>query len=160
MLKIHYKNPDSPKPNQPWLPSVHGAIINENKHILLHRREDHGFWALPGGKIKLGESIVACLKRELLEETGLKVSIERLVGIYSAPDYLLSVKNAVYQPFLVVFLCQVNKGALKQTTESVNYTWLSPENIKTYRAFPLVKEIAYWIWDNKQKAFYDAVFFE
>lgn len=55
--------------------------------IVLIRRRDNGLWALPGGIIDWGEDIATAVKRELAEETGLKVvNIRRLVGVYSAPD--------------------------------------------------------------------------
>ncbi|NJN85785.1 MAG: NUDIX hydrolase [Leptolyngbyaceae cyanobacterium SL_7_1] len=55
--------------------------------IVLVRRRDSGRWSLPGGMVDWGEDIPTTVKRELLEETGLDlVHINRLVGIYSAPD--------------------------------------------------------------------------
>lgn len=55
--------------------------------IILVKRRDNGLWALPGGMVDWGEDIATTVKRELREETGLElVKINRLVGIYSAPD--------------------------------------------------------------------------
>ncbi|MEA5419435.1 NUDIX hydrolase [Spirulina sp. CCNP1310] len=55
--------------------------------IVLVRRRDTGTWGLPGGLIDWGETISECAGRELKEETGLDlVAIQRLVGVYSAPD--------------------------------------------------------------------------
>ena len=62
------------------------AIMNEGK-ILLTQREDFEVWCLPGGLVEKGESLVQTARREVLEETGLEVSIERLVGIYSMPGW-------------------------------------------------------------------------
>lgn len=58
-----------------------------NGQIVLVQRRDNGLWALPGGFVDWGESIPTTVRRELLEETGLElVKIQRLVGVYSAPD--------------------------------------------------------------------------
>ena len=55
--------------------------------IVLIRRRDTGKWGLPGGIIDWGEDIPSAARRELTEETGLKLhKIRRLVGVYSAPD--------------------------------------------------------------------------
>jgi ADP-ribose pyrophosphatase YjhB (NUDIX family) len=63
-----------------------GAIIrNSSDQILLQRRSDDGFWSLPGGGIEAGETVLECLEREILEETGWKIMVENLLGIYSNP---------------------------------------------------------------------------
>jgi ADP-ribose pyrophosphatase/8-oxo-dGTP diphosphatase len=55
--------------------------------IVLIRRRDNGLWGLPGGMVDWGEDIPNTVRRELMEETGLNlVKINRLVGVYSAPD--------------------------------------------------------------------------
>lgn len=53
--------------------------------ILLTRRSDNGRWCLPSGRLDSGESVEECCVREVWEETGLKVRVTRLAGIYSTP---------------------------------------------------------------------------
>ncbi len=60
----------------------------DRKTVLLTRRADNGQWCLPGGMIDPGESVTEGCEREILEETGLKVRVVRLVGVYSNPDQL------------------------------------------------------------------------
>ncbi len=63
-----------------------GAIIRDSSDkILLQRRSDDGFWSLPGGGIEVGETVLECLEREILEETGWQIRVENLLGIYSNP---------------------------------------------------------------------------
>jgi ADP-ribose pyrophosphatase YjhB (NUDIX family) len=66
-------------------PGANTVLFNESNQVLLHRRSDNGAWALPGGRMEIGESIEACAVREMFEETGLHVKIRRLVGVYSDP---------------------------------------------------------------------------
>ena len=66
-------------------PGANTVLINESNQVLLHRRSDNGAWALPGGRMEIGESIEGCAVREMFEETGLRVKIKRLVGVYSDP---------------------------------------------------------------------------
>lgn len=159
MIEIHHKQTSSLKPNQPWLPSVHGVVLNNAKAILVHQREDHPFWALPGGKIDPGESLVDCLKREMKEETGLEVAPEKLLGVFSSSEYLLSAGEMVFQPLLIVFLCKTIGGRLTPNSESLSFEWLNQENMETSNTFPLIKEIACWTWDNKEGAFFDETSF-
>lgn len=160
MIEIHYQELNQKKPNQPWLPSVHGVVVNSEGAILVHRREDHPFWALPGGKIELGESVVDCLKREMKEETGLEVIPKKLLGVFSSPEYVLSLKEMTFQPLLIVFLCQATGAEkLTLTAESVSFSWMSQKNIFEHETFPLVKEIARWVWDGEERAFFDTVCF-
>jgi 8-oxo-dGTP pyrophosphatase MutT (NUDIX family) len=58
------------------------AVINDLGEILLSKRSDLGTWELPGGRVDSHELIHESAAREVLEETGLKVEIERPVGLY------------------------------------------------------------------------------
>lgn len=143
-------------PNQPWMPSVHGVIQNSIGHILLHKREDSPLWALPGGKMELGESVVTCLKRELKEETGLQVRPERLLGVFSSPEYVLSIEDRVVQPFLIIFLCDIHDEKPTINDESVEFQWVDKQAMKSIETFPLVKEMAHWAWDRGNSVFFDS----
>jgi 8-oxo-dGTP diphosphatase len=57
------------------------AILPRGQEILLmeHRRRALACWVLPGGAVEEGETLVACVRRELREETGLEVEPGRLV---------------------------------------------------------------------------------
>jgi ADP-ribose pyrophosphatase YjhB (NUDIX family) len=65
---------------------VNIAIITEGK-ILLTQREDFEVWCLPGGAVDEGESVAAAAIREAREETGLKIELTRLIGLYSRPSW-------------------------------------------------------------------------
>ncbi|UTR07590.1 NUDIX domain-containing protein [Alkalihalobacillus sp. LMS6] len=59
------------------------CVVNSKGRILLQKRGDRNQWGFPGGALELGESVEACAKREVFEETGIEVSIDHLVGVYS-----------------------------------------------------------------------------
>ena len=65
-----------------------GVLIEHGKILLIKRgiEPDRGKWALPGGLIEENETAEQCLKREMLEETGLVVEPVKLIGIYSDPE--------------------------------------------------------------------------
>jgi len=57
--------------------------------ILLTQRVDNQLWCLPSGGVEPGESVAEACAREVWEETGLKVRIKRLTGVYSDPHRLV-----------------------------------------------------------------------
>jgi 8-oxo-dGTP diphosphatase len=64
------------------------VIFEPGWHVVLIRRKHEpfaGFYALPGGFVEMGETVEAACRREVLEETGLKVSNLALIGVYSDP---------------------------------------------------------------------------
>jgi ADP-ribose pyrophosphatase YjhB (NUDIX family) len=68
--------------------SVSAVVWRESgsRELLLMQRADNGHWGLPGGYVDPGESVMAAAAREVLEETGYRVSIGRLIGVYSDPS--------------------------------------------------------------------------
>ena len=63
-----------------------GVIVeDEAGRILLEKRNDCGWWGLPGGRVEVGETIRATAEREIWEEAGLRIAVHRLLGVYSEP---------------------------------------------------------------------------
>jgi mutator protein MutT len=141
-LKIYYQDPHAPKPNFPLTPGISAVITNNQNKILLHRRADHPQWTLPGGKMKLGESISECCHREVTEETGLNVTIEKVVGLYTSPDYVLAFSSdKIFQPFVVAFLCTTRDDSININQESEEAAWFKIENISRLNLLPNTQQI-------------------
>lgn len=62
------------------------AVLPQDDHLLLvrHRKGDKTYWMLPGGGLDFGESFEQCAIREIKEETGLDISISRLLYLSEA----------------------------------------------------------------------------
>ena len=74
-----------------------GLVFNQDRLLITQRHEsDHlgGLWEFPGGKVELGETFEECLRRELLEELGIDVSVGELVESISHeyPDKAVLIK--------------------------------------------------------------------
>jgi ADP-ribose pyrophosphatase YjhB (NUDIX family) len=68
--------------------SVSAVVWRESpagRELLLMRRSDNGHWGLPGGYVEAGESVSEAVAREVFEETGVKIAVGRLIGVYSDP---------------------------------------------------------------------------
>jgi mutator protein MutT len=61
-------------------------VFDESGRVLLQKRGDSNKWGFPGGAIELGETPEEAAIRELKEETGLDVTIDSLIGIYTDSD--------------------------------------------------------------------------
>ncbi|WP_400242165.1 NUDIX hydrolase [Niallia sp. JL1B1071] len=67
---------------------VAGSIVFDNENrILLQKRSDNGEWGIAGGFMELGETIQDTARREVFEETGLKLGSLELFALYSGPQY-------------------------------------------------------------------------
>jgi 8-oxo-dGTP pyrophosphatase MutT (NUDIX family) len=89
--------------------------------VLLTRRADNGLWCLPGGKIDPGESVTESVEREFLEETGLRVKIKRLTGVYSDPDQLIVYPdNNKVHIIVLCFLVEFNSGKIGLSAETTD----------------------------------------
>jgi 8-oxo-dGTP pyrophosphatase MutT (NUDIX family) len=64
-----------------WLSGVSGVVFDDAGRLLLTRRADTGRWAVVSGIIEPGEQPGVALAREITEETGVVVHVERLVSV-------------------------------------------------------------------------------
>lgn len=101
--------------------SVAGVITDADGRALLIRRRDTLHWEPPGGVLELDESIEAGLRREVREETGLKVEPDALTGVY---------KNMARGIIALVFRCNVISGHLTLNDEVSGFQWATPEEVK------------------------------
>lgn len=70
--------------SMPLVVSVAGCLIldNQNRVLLQHRTDNH-HWSHPGGAVEIGEAVEDTVKREVFEETGLRVQNLEIFNIYS-----------------------------------------------------------------------------
>ena len=102
----------------------------ERERVLLVRRLENGRWAVPGGYMEAGESFSEACKREVIEETGLEVHINRLIGIYTSPNILLKYSDGnKWQLVVFHFDAKLVSGELKPSEETTEFGFFSLSEI-------------------------------
>jgi ADP-ribose pyrophosphatase YjhB (NUDIX family) len=126
----YFDDPRAPKPTT-IVPSANVAVVNDAGEILLIRRADNDNWALPGGAMDLGESLRETAVRETAEETGIRVEITGLVGIYTDPRHVIlyTSNSEVRQEFSVVFTARPIGGEPTPSDESREVRWIAPDAV-------------------------------
>jgi len=64
-----------------------GAVVFKDDHVLLVKRKNppsQGVWAIPGGRVRLGEPIQEAAQREVMEETGVTITPRETVFAFDA----------------------------------------------------------------------------
>lgn len=114
---------------------VAGTIPVDDGRVLLTRRAinpGYGKWTFPGGFVDWGEAVEAAAVRETFEETGLRVALDGLVGVYSYPGTPL---------VIVVYRASVTGGRLTTCHENDRVEWVSPAEVQWQElAFPSTRD--------------------
>ncbi|MFD8697016.1 NUDIX hydrolase [Kitasatospora purpeofusca] len=138
-------DPHAPKANS-LVPAASVVVVDDEGRVLLQRRTDNGMWALPGGKMDLGESLAGCGIRETLEETGLDIEIIGIVGTYTNPGHVFAYDDGeVRQEFSICLLGRPLGGELLVSGESHEVAWFTPAETDGLPMVPSIrKRLADW----------------
>jgi mutator protein MutT len=96
------------------------VIFDEQARILLCHRTDRDMWNLPGGRVEPHEAPWQAVVREVEEETGLRVHVEELIGVYVIPQK---------QDVVFNFLCRKTGGTLRLSAEADQLWWFPSTDI-------------------------------
>lgn len=109
-------------PTTPVL-TVDALIADPSRGVLLiQRRRDPfaGYWALPGGFVEVGETVIDACVREAREETGLDVEPVAPLGIYSDPR-----RDPRFHTVSIVFLCRTSGRAPLAGDDAADARWFA-----------------------------------
>lgn len=99
------------------------ALVSGPRGILLIQRDiepARGLWSYPGGYMDRGETTAEAAAREVLEETGVTVVCDRLLGVYSYPDSIVVV---------IVYEAHAESGEPELRPECSDIRWFEPHEI-------------------------------
>ncbi len=126
----YYDDPDAPAANS-LVPSANVVVVDDAGALLLIHRTDNDNWALPGGAMDLGESLVDTAVRETREETGIICEITGLVGIYTDPRHVIlyTSNGEARQEFSVVFTARPLSGVPTTSSETRRVEWVDRDAV-------------------------------
>jgi len=75
------------------VPSVSVVLRDAKGRVLLVRHENDNAWTTPGGAVEPQETPADAALREMWEETGLQVRLDRVLGVYGGPEFVVDYRN-------------------------------------------------------------------
>ncbi|ARU60095.1 hypothetical protein CBW65_02755 [Tumebacillus avium] len=86
-------------------------VFDADGRLLLHRRTDNGKWGIPSGFMELGEKAEETARREVYEETGLRLGKLDFFGIYSGKEREVTLPNGhELMAVKIAFTCRDYEG--------------------------------------------------
>ena len=99
---------------------VFAIVTNKQERVLLCHRRDYDLWNLPGGGLKKNESPWDGVIREVKEETGLSVKVNKLIGVYSKTEK---------EEIVFSFECQIVSGDITLSDEADRIEYFSVKDL-------------------------------
>lgn len=91
-----------------------------------------GYWSLPGGLVETGEGLEQAIRREVLEETGLRIEPVEMLGIFER--IMRDAKGrAEYHYILADYICKVVGGTLKAGDDVARVEWVTRSRLGDFR---------------------------
>ncbi|MEC2161028.1 NUDIX hydrolase [Virgibacillus halodenitrificans] len=107
---------------------VTNCILIKNNHILLMKKPRRGWYAIPGGKMELGESIKESVIREYQEETALTLIDPELMGSFTFTIH--KGKEVIQEWMMFTFVCEKYEGNLIEFCREGELEWVPIEKVK------------------------------
>ena len=119
-------------PERPFV-GVGAVIVDQGRVVLIKRRFEPlaGQWSLPGGAVDVGETLVECVAREMLEETGLVVEVGPVVEVF---DRIIRDGDGRVQfhYVLVDYLCRPTGGSLQAGSDVAEAVYAEPDDLARF----------------------------
>ena len=122
--------------------AVDGIIENDRGEILLVKNRDKQVYTVPGGQVEVGENLIDALKREVMEETGARIEVGRMICVSSNTGTYQGYNGYGTVPTKVMFgfVCKYIDGELCTSDETSETLWVKKEEVLNYITVPNLVE--------------------
>jgi ADP-ribose pyrophosphatase YjhB (NUDIX family) len=111
-------------------PAVKAIIMKSNKFLILRDRR-YKDWTLPGGRLEINEKREDSLVREVLEETGLEVTVGEEAGSWNFKS-----SDSDEERVLTNYVCKIIGGKFRLSDESIEFKWVTPKEFMLDQYIP------------------------
>jgi mutator protein MutT len=119
-------------PDRPYV-GIGGVIVHDGRVVLVKRRFEPlaGQWSIPGGAVEAGETLEACVVREMNEETGFVVEVGPVVEVL---DRITrdDEGRVLYHFVLIDYLCRPVGGELRAGSDVAEAVLAEPSELAQY----------------------------
>jgi 8-oxo-dGTP pyrophosphatase MutT (NUDIX family) len=128
--RIDYFDDPAAPPANSVKPSASTFVLRDGA-VLLTCRSDNGNWTMPSGAHDPGESLSATAVRETLEETGIRIRLTGVAGIYSDPRHVIhyTSDDEVRQEFTIVYRAEYVSGEPTTSSETTQVEWVPVDQL-------------------------------
>ena len=120
-------------PDRPFI-GIGAVIVHEGRVVLVKRRFEPlaGQWSIPGGAVEIGETLEACVAREMTEETGFIVEVGPVVEVL---DRITRDDDGrvLYHFVLIDYLCWPIGGELRAGSDVAEAALAEPSELAQYQ---------------------------
>lgn len=117
------------------------AIIHDRGKVLMILEGEEPYnnqWVIPMGYVHARERILEAVAREVMEEVGVDIQIERLVGVY---DDFLKIQNSMAHHVIICYSATPVANSPAITREAKEFAWTDRKNVPRLPAPNVVKEM-------------------
>ncbi len=134
-------------PSRP-IPSVHAVVLKGERALVVKRAHppSQGRWSVPGGAVEVGETIRAAVKRELHEECGIKIQVDRLLNVVDnvIPDETGRVR---FHYVLIYLLAHYAGGEARPGSDAGDLRWVTRDDLNELDMHPLARQALHQAFD-------------
>ena len=126
--------------NKPLI-AVGVLVIDKDKALIIKRGEEPNkfLWSIPGGLVEIGEELEEAAIREVKEEMGIDIKIEKMIGIFNCINRN---KNEIKYHYVIIdYIAREFTGSIKTNKEILDFKWMKFNELHNYELTNTTREL-------------------